>query len=449
MSSALAVPALVAGFLIAALALSRLQRAGLIHAEVARKGLHVAMGLACLTFPWVFPDWRGFALAFLAVLLGLVAMRLAPRWAAGGALHAVERRTYGEFYFAAGVAGLYLFARGEPILYVAPLLVLTVADALAAISGVFYGRARYEAPHGGAKTWEGSVVFFFVSFLAIHIPLLLMTDVSDAASLSIALALALLATATEGASWDGLDNLFLPLVLALHLNGFFETGARPGEPFIGLYAIIVLGLLITLAWLVGRAQALRTDALMAMVVFGYTLHSVGGSPIAAGALTLAGGWLFAARLRPGFGRPSPDASAVAAVAAPAAAAAFLANEFAAIDFVSAAALAFSASLGLIWGEAFGAQRARGATALISGGIWGAAAGGAIGGAMGLTALLLTGAPPNWTIPAAMAVGALAGGAGADRGKRRAPMERAFLHLILGGAAALGAAAASAALAAAA
>ncbi len=438
MSPWLAVLGVAGGFALASVALSRLAAAQILHPEVARKGLHVAMGLAALTFPWLFPDWRWFALAFGAVVAGLFLMRFTPRLlaGAGGALHGVKRAgsSFGEFGFAAAVAGLYFFAREEPALYVAPLLVLTLADATAALSGVFYGKARYDAPHGGEKSWEGSVVFFFVSFLAVHIPLLLMTDMSDAGTLSVALVLALLATATEGASWDGLDNLFLPLVLALHLQGFLDVGRLPGEPFIGFYAATILTALIGLAWLLGRTESLRTDALMAMVVFGYTFYVGGGGPLVAASLALVAGWLVCVHARPALGRSPPDAIAVAVVAAPAAFAVFLASQAMAIDVFLTGGLAFSTSLGLLLGSTFAADRERSGLAFIHGAAWGVGGAGVIALAIGLS-MIMQGMPAEFRVaPALLAAGALGGAIGADRGAKRARIERFASHLVLGAAA---------------
>lgn len=431
----LAVGGVIGGLLLASAVLSRLAAAGLVHPEVARKSLHVAMGLVSLSFPWLFPDWRWFLVALGGVVGLLALMRFLPllQAAAGGALHGVSRASMsvGEFGFAAAVAGLYAFARDEPVLYVAPLLVLTLADATAALSGVFYGRARYDAPHGGVKSWEGSVVFFFVSFLAVHIPLLLMTDLSDASTLSVALVLALLATATEGASWDGLDNLFLPLVLALHLQGFLSVGMLPGEPFVGFYASLILSLMIGLAWLLGRSESLRTDALMAMVVFGYTFYVAGGGPLAAGGMALIAGWLLAVRVRPALGRTGPDAIAVAVVAAPTTLAAFLASEVMRIDALLTGALTLSVSLGLLLGAAFAADRERAALAFVHGAAWGAGGAGVVALAMGASMRLQGMDIDIGALPAILIAGAIGGGIGADRGPRRSRLARFGAHLLLG------------------
>jgi phytol kinase len=54
-----------------------------------------------------------------------------------GVLNAVDRNSWGEFYFPVSVAILFGLARGDKLLYVIviPLLVLTFADAVGALLG--------------------------------------------------------------------------------------------------------------------------------------------------------------------------------------------------------------------------------------------------------------------------------------------------------------------------
>src|SRR5436190_2246384 len=66
--------------------------------EVAGKTIHVAMGLSCSVFPWVFdralPVWILAAIA--TVPLGLIRLFPALRNGVGSALHGIERPSYGE-----------------------------------------------------------------------------------------------------------------------------------------------------------------------------------------------------------------------------------------------------------------------------------------------------------------------------------------------------------------
>jgi phytol kinase len=266
---------LVVGLLGAMAIMSRLVAAGAVHPEVSRKTLHVCMGVSCLALPWAFPDPLWFAIGFSIVLATLAAVRYVPavNRHLTGALHAVERSSGGDVYFAASVAILYAVARDEPVLYVTPLLVLTLADALAALAGVFYAKTAYESYHA-RKSWEGSIVFFVVAFLCIHVTTLILTDLGRIEGLTVSLTLAYVATLIEGASWEGLDNLFLPIAMYLLLDGFLRMNAAEVADNVGLTSAIVLVGLTALAWIVSRLTHVPADATMAMVAFAFIFWTV-------------------------------------------------------------------------------------------------------------------------------------------------------------------------------
>ena len=49
----------------------------------------------------------------------------------GSVLHDCDRRSMGEVYFALSIAALMLITSSNPLLYVIPILILTLADAAA------------------------------------------------------------------------------------------------------------------------------------------------------------------------------------------------------------------------------------------------------------------------------------------------------------------------------
>src|SRR5439155_15300388 len=118
----------------------------------------------------------------------------------------------GEVYFPIAVAVLFVLYLQEPpeprarrlVLYCVPVLLLTLADALAALVGITYGRLKYPTADG-SKSFEGSIAFFTCAFFCVHVPLLLFTDTKRAETLLVALLLAWLATLFESVAWNGLD----------------------------------------------------------------------------------------------------------------------------------------------------------------------------------------------------------------------------------------------------
>lgn len=205
-----------------------------LQPEVTRKLIHVSLGLYCLTFPWVFDQaWEVAAVCLLAAGLFVVAR---ARPALGEGLHGVKRFSYGEMLFAVSVALLFWLKDGhyvlalnglqrEPqlILYVLPLLLLTLSDAASALVGVNYGRMQFPVEEG-VKSVEGVITFVLTAWLASLIALLLLTDLGRADVIVLALIAALFGALFEAASWRGLDNLFVPLGLYFILSNLVPRG---------------------------------------------------------------------------------------------------------------------------------------------------------------------------------------------------------------------------------
>ncbi len=208
----LAVVSVLAGLLAVVPVTGWITRCLAVPPEVARKSVHVLMGLACSTFPWIFdrplPVWILAAMATIPILL----LRQVPalRTGVGSVLHGVGRPSFGEVLFAPAVAAVFQWSAGDGFLYLIPVLILTVADAAGALAGTRWGMRRY-ASGGGVKSVEGSVMFFLTAFLCVLIPLVCGGRVDFQRGLWIALILATLGMMGEGFSDRGFDNLVLPL----------------------------------------------------------------------------------------------------------------------------------------------------------------------------------------------------------------------------------------------
>lgn len=238
------------------------------HPELARKLVHVGMGLVCLSFPWLFDSpWPVFALAALAVG-GLLALRHTP---VAGVLHAVGRESLGEIYFPIAVAAVFYLSQGVAVLYTVPILLLTLADALAALIGVRYGMVKFETFQGGSKSLEGAVAFFTVAFLCTHLTLLLTTHVERVETLLIGLEIGFLVMLVELVAWRGLDNLLIPLFsFALLYNIEYLQAAQLAN------RLVVLGLVCGFVALWRRRTTLDVGALLCAVLVSYIIWALGG-----------------------------------------------------------------------------------------------------------------------------------------------------------------------------
>ncbi|MEM9756937.1 MAG: hypothetical protein AAF914_13120 [Pseudomonadota bacterium] len=194
------------------------------HAEVQRKIVHVAAGGLAMALPWLLPNqWQVWLLLGLTTLamLGLRSRSLAG---IGAAVHGVARASWGDLTMLAAIAMLFVLHQDQPILYVLPLAILTLADAAAALAGLRYGRIFYTT-EDGQKSIEGSAILFLVALIIAMVCLLLLTDVPRPAVIAIGLAIAAFATVLEADSWQGFDNLFLPMGVYLLLFTTLEASA--------------------------------------------------------------------------------------------------------------------------------------------------------------------------------------------------------------------------------
>jgi phytol kinase len=258
------------GFLIGVVRLAQ----GRIAPELSRKAVHVGMGALCLAFPWIFREtWPVVLLALLAMAF-LAALRGVPllRRTLGGVLGGVERQSLGEFYFPAAVAAVFWLADGHTLLFVIPVLTLTVADSVGALIGVRYGFSRYQTDEG-LKSTEGSVAFFTTAFLSCHIPLLLFSDIGRAECLLISLTAGFVVMLLEAISWRGQDNLIIPLGMAFLLRLYLPLDAAAL-----LARLVVLTGLVALVLFWRRRTTLSDSAVLAGALAGFALWAFGGWP---------------------------------------------------------------------------------------------------------------------------------------------------------------------------
>lgn len=240
--------------------------------ELSRKVTHVALGLVTLSFPWLFHDpWPPIVLAGTAIGV-MFAMREVPwlRDRFGTLISGVERQSLGDLYFPIAAVSLFVLSHGDAVLFVIPILTLTLADAVAAIIGLRYGRL-YFATTEGTKSLEGSAAFFMIAFLATHIPLLLFTNTARVDSLLIGATFGVLIMLLEAIAWRGLDNLFIPIggYLVLSSSLRLDTGSLMENLAV---AVVLLAIVLTAR----RTHTLNDSALLAGVLIGYVSWSVGG-----------------------------------------------------------------------------------------------------------------------------------------------------------------------------
>jgi phytol kinase len=243
------------------------------HPEWPRKLMHVGTGLLALSLPWLFESPWPVLILCAAGATGMVVIKHAARLKEtfGCVVGDVARQSAGDITFPLGIAVVFLLSEGDCLLYTVPVLVLTFADAAAALVGTFYGLFRFETP-GGKKSVEGSFAFFVVAFLSIHIPLFLCSDAGPEKAVLIAFLLGFLLTIVEAlAGWRGLDNLFIPVAGFLFLRATIEAP---------LMELVVQGMVMlsiaTGIVLFRRWTTLDTSALLGAILVGDMSWTLGG-----------------------------------------------------------------------------------------------------------------------------------------------------------------------------
>lgn len=256
--------ALFAGLIVAA---ELWRRLGEAKAEWTRKLVHIGGGIVCLLFPFlVRSPWV--VLAMAVALSGVFALAAKTDLLPG--LHGVERKSRGVEYYPLAVFMIFFLTQGRPWLYLAAMLVLAIGDAFAALIGSRYGSIRYEV-ESGEKSLEGSAIFLVIAFLAMHLPMLLLTDLPRPICVLAALLVAILVTGFEAISLEGADNLFVPLAVVFVLG---KITTKPFSEVLFQNASLVV-ICIVIGVLVWRYPLFNTGAAIAVMLFAYGTWSLG------------------------------------------------------------------------------------------------------------------------------------------------------------------------------
>ena len=193
--------------------LSMIRSTHQIGKELKRKSIHVGFGLVALSFPLIWTESWMVVAGFSMALIWMAAVRILPclQRHFGSVLHDCDRKSMGEVYFAVSVAGLMLMTSDSPLLYIIPILILSLADAAAAIFGRLIPSPALSGSLRG-KSVAGCTSFFIVA-AAICVTTLVACTTLPVWQIAIcALAVATATCLAEATCRRGLDNLMVPFV---------------------------------------------------------------------------------------------------------------------------------------------------------------------------------------------------------------------------------------------
>lgn len=243
------------------------RRVGKAKPEWTRKLVHVGGGVTSLALPFLIRS--PFVVLLLTVSLSALFF-LGGKTGVLQSVHGVERKSRGSEYYPLAVFLVFLISSGRPWLFVCAILVLAVADAFAALIGSRYGRLRYEV-EDEFKSVEGSLVFLVIAFLALHLPMLLMTDLPREVTVLSALLVAMLVTGFEAISLRGTDNLFIPIAVCFVLAKI-TTKPVAEIAYQNLSFILIFAVIGIVSW---KFRSFNTGGMIAIVLFTFATWSLG------------------------------------------------------------------------------------------------------------------------------------------------------------------------------
>jgi dolichol kinase len=196
-----------------------------VSRKSARKFLHMMIGNLPLLIPFFtfnsFPMNFPFFVAAPFVLVTFLATPYLPMKDLGKKLRGLSGITeqghqLGLVFYAVSYSILALLFAAKPYIIAAGILPMAYGDASASVVGERYGRRRYHIL--ADKSLVGSAVMLLVSFLSISLSLLffhIFYSFALPGLLMAAMGAAFVATAAEGLTPLGFDNVTVPLLGAL------------------------------------------------------------------------------------------------------------------------------------------------------------------------------------------------------------------------------------------
>jgi phytol kinase len=264
--------AILLGALVMLLTLRLCHKRAKVSGEWTRKLAHIGTGAMSISFPWIFSSRISVFIVCGASIILLLAMRYVPfmRSHLSGVLDDVARESWGELYFPVSVALLFQLAHGDKMQYAIPLLVLTIADTVAALTGAEYGKHGYATTEAN-KSVEGSIAFFCAAFFSVNVVLVVFSNVGRVETLLISLDIGVIVMLLEAIAWRGLDNIFIPLGVFILLRLYL---AMPVNQLWNRFRVAVVLVIFVTAY--ARKTTLQGSALLAAALVLYISWALGG-----------------------------------------------------------------------------------------------------------------------------------------------------------------------------
>lgn len=181
---------------------------GKINVEYTRKFVHISTGIITLFFPFLLNPLDLFIVCMAFGIFLVISKKLSFFQSVNG----IERSSQGSILFPAAIVLVYFFQfyLGSYLYFLIPILILTVADSIAAMLGGKFPIIKYSIL-GNNKSIGGSLGFMITSILITIIGVGIFNSNLESPVILCALCIGLITTLAEAISQRGFDNLFVPL----------------------------------------------------------------------------------------------------------------------------------------------------------------------------------------------------------------------------------------------
>lgn len=196
-----------------------LWRKRIMRGEYSRKFVHIGAGLFTASWAW-FLSWRQIVVLAAAGGLVLLTSRLLRIF---HGINDVKRKSYGDVFSSCGIMIAAAIAKDNKWLFACSVLMMVLADGLAAVIGTKYGMKTKYKVFGFTKTLVGTATFVAVaSLVCVSYVLAVKAPGSSVVTSLMVVGIAAGLAASENALPYGLDNVALPAACALLLGTLFR-----------------------------------------------------------------------------------------------------------------------------------------------------------------------------------------------------------------------------------
>ncbi len=187
-----------------------------VKGEYTRKVAHIIAVMATLPLPYIF---KNHLYILILALIFFTVLYISQNSKKLNSIHDINRKSVGSYLLPLSIYTTFCISAyaGTKLIYLLPMLILGISDPIAALVGMNVKKHNKPFPVVGRflnKSIMGSLGFFASSFIISCLGLYVYFNGFSVSIIGISFAIAIAGTLGELFSWNGTDNLTIPLSVA-------------------------------------------------------------------------------------------------------------------------------------------------------------------------------------------------------------------------------------------